>query len=712
MGTLDISLERIFTQLIEGNAGLAIAETETYLAAWPNPQTKEKLDTLKSEYLLMTDYWKQGLKDPQLEEQYQRLLQRVYVLCANIAIHKHIATSSYLLGLKAQARMSGRSWSLESIRQEMEDFVSEVAMLQLEAENQQKEKSRVLYRQHQEQMNGLFNYILTSHVWTDGVGRDMEDILLSPTVDSNDQQLVVSAITLSLMNRFDMVKFRLLVNVYQLSQDEKVKQRALVGWVLGIDDDFLSVYPEQRKLVEQLLKSKSACRELTELQMQLVYTLNAEKDHRTIQQEIMPDLLKNNSFRITRNGIEEVEENTLEDILHPDAAEQRMEKLENSFQRMMDMQKQGADIYFGGFSQMKRYPFFYDISNWLVPFFLQHPDIAQFVEKLESSKMIENVMQRGSFCNSDKYSFVIAFQQVVNQLPAKMREMMNSGELQLGEIEEEVQHTPAYLRRIYLMDLYRFFRLFPNRTALCNPFDQSKNELGMCMFFSSALFRDTPIEVHKREVVAVLMKQKLKSSAMLLLDTFPKEMQDVQYFLWRGQFAQALELEPDNERALAGHAREMFRSNRMEEALLDYDRLLLIHPDKTGYLLNKAACLLQMKEYEEAQRLLFQQNYEHPDDDRVSRVLAWALTCGGKLEQADRMYAELTSREQPQADDFLNQGYCLWLEGRISEAAQSFRNYVKWSGSNTDLEFDEISLLNEHGITHTDMMMMRALVLQ
>ena len=64
MGTLDISLERIFTQLIEGNAGLAIAETETYLAAWPNPQTKEKLDTLKSEYLLMTDYWKQGLKDP------------------------------------------------------------------------------------------------------------------------------------------------------------------------------------------------------------------------------------------------------------------------------------------------------------------------------------------------------------------------------------------------------------------------------------------------------------------------------------------------------------------------------------------------------------------------------------------------------------------------------------------------------------------------
>ena len=63
----------------------------------------------------------------------------------------------------------------------------------------------------------------------------------------------------------------------------------------------------------------------------------------------------------------------MEDILHPGASEERMEKLEATYRRMMDMQKQGADIYFGGFSQMKRFPFFYDISNWLVPFYIQHP---------------------------------------------------------------------------------------------------------------------------------------------------------------------------------------------------------------------------------------------------------------------------------------------------------------------------------------------------
>ncbi len=712
MGTLDISLERVFAQLTGGNVGLAIAEAETYLAAWPHPQTKEKLDTLKTDYQLMADYWQHGAKDSQMEEQYLRLLQRAYVLCANIAIHRHRAASSYLQGLYSQARQSGRSWSLDAIRQEMEGFVSEVAMLELEPEHMRKEKSLALYKQHQGQMNALFNYILTSHIWTEGIGRGMEDLLLSPTVDTNDQQLLVSAITLSLMNRYDMVKFRLLVNVYQSSQDEEVRQRALVGWVLGLDDHMLHVYPEQRQLVMDLLQSKKACRELTELQMQLIYTLNAEKDTTTIQQEIMPDLLKNSSFRLTQNGIQEVDESSLEDILHPDAAEQRMEKLEASFQRMMDMQKQGSDVYFGGFSQMKRFPFFYDISNWLMPFYLQHPDIAQFVEKLDARHFVEQIMQRGPFCNSDKYSFVMAFQQLIGTLPTNMREMMKRGEAQMAELEPMEQQSPAYIRRIYLMDLYRFFRLFPNRSALCNPFDTTKGEQGMCMFFTSEVFQKrTPLDEYKREVVAMLMKQKLKNTALQLLSTLPQELRDVQFYLWMEQYDKALELEPDNERALVGHARKAFTHGKVEVALGDYDRLLLLHPGKTGYMLNKAVCLVELKEYEEAQRLLFQLNYEHPENLQVSRALAWAMTCDGKLEQAEKLYRELTAQEHPSSDDFLNMAYCLWLEGNITEAAQCFKEHVKQENGNIDLLFNEIPLLMEHGISHTDIMMMKALVL-
>ena len=690
---------------------MAIAETETFLAAWPHPQTQGKLADLKAEYKLMEGYWQQGIVDPQLEQQYQRLLQRVYVLCGNISIHRHMTGSTYLQSLYSQCRQAEHSWSLETIRKELENFVTEVAMLELEPEHLRKAKGQEVYKQHQQYVNALFNYIVTSHIWTDGVGQTMEEMLLSPTIDSNDQQLLVSAVTLSLMNRFDMAKFRLLVNVYRQAQDEEVRQRALVGWTLGIDDDFMAVYPEQCELVGQLLTSKKVCRELTELQMQLVYTLNAEKDTTTIRQEIMPDLLKNNSFRMTRNGIEEIEEDELENILHPDAAEERMEKLEASFQRMMDMQKQGADIYFGGFSQMKRFPFFYDMSNWLIPFYLQHPDLAQFVGKLEDNRFLKSIVLRGPFCNSDKYSFVMAFQQVVSHLPENVRQMMQRGEASIPEIDEEEQRTPAFYRRIYLMDLYRFFRLFPNRSALCNPFDASKQELGMCLFFGSRLFSGTPLEGSKREMVAMLMKQKLAKTAEMLLDTFPEEMHDVQYFLWTKQYAQALALEPDNERALIGQARRAYDLGEYGEAEACYDHLLLLHPNHTRYMLNKAVCLVEMQNYEDALQLLFQLNYEHPENDNVSRALAWALTCSGKWEQAEKLYTQLTAVEQPVGDDFQNMGYCLWLQGRIQEAATCFRKYLELAQLTADdLIYWETRLLHEHGITDTDIKMMETLV--
>ena len=712
MGTTDITLKEIFGQLVKCNVGLAIAETETYLAAWPNPQTSEKLDTLKTEYQLMTRYWQQGVKDPQLEEQYLRLLQRLYVLCGNIAVYRHMNSTSYLQGLYTGVRRHGGGWSLREIRREMESFVSDAAMLELEPEHKRAEKSQTLYKQHQQQMNALFNYVVTSNIWTDGIAREMEELLLAPTVDSVDQQLLVSAVMLSLMNRFDMAKFRLLTHVYQHSQDEQMRQRALVGWALALDDDWLGVYPEQRDIVRRLLQSKRVCQELTELQMQLVYTMNVEKDTNTIRQEIMPDLMEAHSFRITRDGIEEKPEDPLEDILHPDASERRMEKLEASFHRMIDMQKQGADIYFGGFSQMKRFPFFYDIGNWFVPFYMQHPDIAQFVSSAENNAFLEKLVMNGPFCNSDKYSFVIAFQQVLKRIPENLRQMMNHGDVPMNEeLMTDEQHSPAFIRRSYLMDLSRFFRLFPNRTSFFNPFDTSSSELGQCLFMGSASFAGTPLERYKPEVVAVLRKQGMKYTSNCLLYSYPQEMQDVQYYLWLEDYAAVLELEPDNERALAGRARELFDEGTYDEAEDYYDRLLLLHPGKTGYMLNKAVCLVNMEEYEDAQRLLYQLNYEHPEDTNVLRVLAWALTCGDKLEQAEKLYLQLADSGQTVWEDYQNHGYCLWLQGRIAEAAACLRKYCELSAVRAENAFSsEIELLKKKGISDTEIKMMEALV--
>ena len=631
---------------------MAIAEAETYLAAWPNPQTQQKLLDLKADYLLMEDHWRQGTNDPQREELYQRLLQRLYVLAANISIYKHMNGSSYLQTLYKGVRQEGKRWSIATIKGEMENFVSEVAMLSLEPENKRKEKSKEIYKQHQQEMNALFNYVLTTHMWTENVGEGMQEMLLSPTIDSNDQQLLVSAITLSVMNRFDIVKFRTLTNVYAQALDEYVKQRALVGWTLAIDDDWIRVYPEMQDIINTLLQDAKVVDELTELQMQLIYTTDVRNDTKKIREEIMPDLMKSNSFKLTNEGLVETENDPLEDILHPDAAEERMEKMEESMKRMLDMQKQGSDIFYSGFAQMKRSPFFYDMSNWFVPFYMQHPDIAEHVDKLEGFHLLEIAMLRGPFCNSDKYSFLIAFQQMLHQLPENIVQMMKRGEVSpsgMEEVSKEERTNPAYIRRSYLMDMYRFFMLFPNNKS----------------------------------------------------------------YLWKGDFERALELDPENERALAGHARNRFKAKDYEGALEAYEHLLLNYPEKRNYMLNKAVCQVSMEDYEEAQKVLYQLNYEHPEDMNVAHVLAWSLTSDGKMEQAEGLYQQLMAQENPNPADFLNYGYSLWLQGRINKAAEQLRKYAKAEmeqGASAELPLDE-AWLQMRGIKETDIRMMKALVM-
>ena len=707
-------LEQFRAELVSREVGMAIAEMDVYLQAWPQPQSKEVLNGIKADYDLMVDYWRRGVEDPRQDEMYQHLLQRLYVLYANIMVFRRIQQYPMLTRLYSEVKMVRRRWSLALIREELEGFVSSVAMLELEPEHLRQTKSDTVYREHQQFMDQLFNYLLVSHSWSEGVGNDFEDLLTTPTVDSIDQQLMASAITLSALNQFDMVKFRLLVNVYRRAVDEQVRQRALTGWALLLSAGWMPIYPEQAQIVTGLLSSEKVCQELTELQIQIIYCLDSERDTQTIEKEIMPDLLKNGQIRVTRNGIEELEEDQIEDILHPDIAEERMEKLEQSITRMMDMQKEGADIYYGGFSQMKRFAFFNRLSNWFVPFYLQHPDMKEYVND-ENLKLAHALMSMSPFCNSDQYSFLLASRQVLAKLPKNLRDIIGKGEIALASdvARNEEKASPAYIRRLYLMDLYRFFRLHPARNEFSNPFMVSNVGEGACLFFCLPVFTGSPLESYKDGVIRLMKRKKMNDPALNLLDSYSEEHHNVQYYLWQYQFEKALALDPQNEKALAGRARELFDLGNYEEAVEAYDNLLLLYPDKRNYLLNKAVCLLYVEDYDEALKLLYHLNYDNPDDSSVNSVLAWTLTCAGRQEQAEKLYLQLLADDNPGTENYENYGYCLWFQGRIDEAASMFRKYLETTGLKaTDFTFlSEDRLLRAHGISNNQKDMMRALVL-
>ena len=200
-------------------------------------------------------------------------------------------------------------------------------------------------------------------------------------------------------------------------------------------------------------------------------------------------------------------------------------------------------------------------------------------------------------------------------------------------------------------------------------------------------------------------------AADVLLKSFSEDVRDIQYYLWTGQFAVVLEMDPDNEKGLTQYARELFRQNRYEAAVTVYDHLLLLRADKPSYMLNKAVCLVNMEEYEDAIKLLYQLNYEHPDDLGIQRALAWALTCDGKLEQADKLFQSLVVVDNPVESDFQNRGFCLWLQGRIEEAVKALRTYHE-KVKMTDVHFQQwdVEWLQKRGISKTDIKMMEDLI--
>ena len=265
----DDTLEKVLGALKGKDLMCAIKDMENYLAAHPHQINSDRLFAIKTDYQMMIDYWRKGYKDSELPQLYHKLLHRMYVLYANVMTNARVLQSPLMASLFMKAHLSPRDWSVQVVREQLEKFVSDIALLELEPQHIVKERRKALHQQHTQLMTELFAHILTADLWTDGQGESIEQLLLSPTVDSADQQLIVSAITLASMNCYDMVKFRTLIHVYQQSIDEYVRQRALFGWVFSLDNELEEfLFPEMRTLVEQTVQNPNCMKELIELQEQ------------------------------------------------------------------------------------------------------------------------------------------------------------------------------------------------------------------------------------------------------------------------------------------------------------------------------------------------------------------------------------------------------------------------------------------------------------
>lgn len=683
-----------------------------------------RYEEVKNEYRLMQDAMMRGLRDDKIDEVYADIMRKVYGAGLDVLIEEKVKRySSY-----AYARVSAQQTEAhpDAVRTVLEAYVQDMAMMAFEPESTRKAKMEKLTADHHAYMKQLFNALLVAPMWNDRRAADFADLLLSPTIDRDDALLLVSAVMLATMNVNDPYKWDMLAEVYVRATDKVLKMRALVGWVLSLPYDPRGprLFPFVQERIKAMLADKTTLKHMLDMQMQMLFCCNADADNEEIQRNIMPTLIKNTNLQMTRLGIVEKEDDPMKDIMDPNAAERDMEEMERKYRKMMDMQKQGSDIYFGGFSKMKTFPFFHDLCNWFAPFNAAHPALGAARERLAGSTFLNNLMENGPFCDSDKYSFALAIAQIMDRMPDNVKEMLNSDATFGPTVSKEEQEDPAYICRSYLQSLYRFFRLYRSKRDFLNPFilDELEDNDGNALFLSYKLLACPEMEENAVALCGFLLKRKMMRELMSMAICFKSSQNPrlVRFLalvpMTDGKWQEAYDLfasvpeDQHTEESLRGMAHCCMSLKRFGEAVAIYRRLLAMHPDSFSYQLNLAVCLMSSdafsscgdvasscdasscdassslggkvearpnKVVEEGTKLLYKLDYEHPNNANVRRVLAWCMMLQGNFDKAIDIYTRLLSQPDAVSADRLNAAYAHWLSRNVARAVALLREYCK-----------------------------------
>ncbi len=707
-----------------GDLSGALKAIRALMNRYPFEELPGKLEAIEADYRLMLDFFKNGYRDEKRQELYDALYRRLFRLLYDIHTElRRLYDSSWS---SYQSYRNAIAFDAESVKLKLENFVTDVAMLSLEAGDAKQSALRNTYAEHHQYMQHLFAAMIFSRQWSHDFATDMAALVSSPTIETADAQLLVAGMMLGGMVNKDYERVLALVEIYVQAQDVHVCQRALVGWTIALNDEMVKVFPTVKQRIGQLLDDERVRREVMELQMQMVYCLNAKADNDRLQRDIMPSLLRNQNFEITSSGIKPKDEDPLEDILHPDADEKKMEELEQSMRKMMDMRDQGVDIYFSGFSQMKRFSFFYTLCNWFMPFSADHPQLQHLPADFLQSGMIRAILKSGSFCDSDKYSFVLGTSAIFNKLPANVIEMFNSGDAPVGIYgDQDIDVSdPQFVRRMYLQDLYRFFTLSDMRQMFQSPFEEDT-----FLFLLNAVF-EKKMGQEARRVMKFLIKKKMYRPLSKLYYAYkeldnPNDLRiEARLFMRQDRlmeaqaiYGQLCDMDPEDRQALAGYAYASFLMHEFEDAADAYGELYDKDPDNEEITQNLAISLINSDNAEEGVKMLYRLEYEKPDDLKVKRALAWGQLFLGRTEQALALYQPILSSPSAKPSDYLNAAYCHWFSGKVSESLalfkESFLKYESDKRKASDIYFiliQDQKLFRRYGIGEVDVRLLAELI--
>ncbi len=660
----------------------------------------DRIGQIEQSYAYMLRYMSEGTEDPSRADMHASLIGETYRLLDRLRRHTMSKESPtlYYDALRYRARMRGQLPTLMERVEKYLEITDMESLFNLAAESGSGNASPERRQERLLLEDEIFKYIWTVYPLSGDDATAVERLLTLSAVPVYFRSMVVSALTLGLLEFQDDARMMLLAGVYESAADVSLAMAALTGFVLGLDK-------YRHRPVSRVLSDRTAAlrdlpnwqSDIVMLQLELIRARDTERINTKMRDEVIPQMLKLRPDIMKK--INDPGENA-DDLRSPDENPEWERILEQSglrdqLKEFSELQMEGSDVMMSTFSQLKSYPFFHSVSNWFRPFHSDYPEVSDAIGSTMPA-ILADVLEHAAFlCDSDKYSLVLT----LSRIPESQRQLM------LGQLEAQAsnmaQAAAAMMADVsrqsaannYLHNIYRFYKLYRRRGEFHDPFANPVNLTDVDLL--SDLFLDPkPLrliaELHLRfhsydQALGVFrrLQEHVPPSAEIFqkigycqerLGDYPEALRSYQQAeLFDARSAWTL-------RRLASAARQ---TGRLDEAAEYYSRLQEMLPDDKPVALNLGNVYAEMEMYPEAIKQYYKVNFMDERSMRPIRPLAWCLFVTGDYERS-RSFFDRVLADNPTSDDYLNMGHLALAMHDMPEAL----NYYKLSVTTSDGSID------------------------
>ena len=663
------------------------------LSAAINSDTDWELYTRLSEtataYNYMLEYMRRGMPDPNREALHRELSGRCLTINDELQLLQQ-ATQGALTIFAQKRRLYRGDLSGQSLRLRLAENSANLASARTAPLPQRHQIEQELHEQHETILKEAFYRLLTNTSPNKQTHEEIQSLLTDKEIPTNDRATLIGAITLGLLQCFEPGKALLLCRL-STNDETIIAVRALIGVIiiLTTHSKRLKYHPEILSALDTLRDTPTVMRRIATIQIQLLRCRETQKIDRKMREEIIPAMMKNPHLRNEKLGMDIIKE--IDEDEHNPEWKAWIEKddIKEKLDEMAKWQIEGADVYMSTFSQLKRYPFFNEMSNWLRPFDTNVPEISQLMPDGSSTRktLLSAICSSRFFCNSDKYSFCLTFSQV----PQQQREMLMQ---QLPESPEEGPETIAKAPKEqesettgnqYIQDLYRFFRLSRHGKEYTDPFSEPLNLLSDATL--APLIDSSESILH---IFHYLVEKGYYGEAISAGEILEKRGSqsgcDAQFYQKLGycqqkscnhqaaieQYTKADILQPDSLWTMR-HIAQCYRlQGNYENALHYYIAAEEVAPDNLTLLLQTGECLAVLKRYDEAFARFFKVEYLDANSHRSWRAIAWCSFLTGKEQQARNYYEKLLTSNSARLEDYINAAHVEWIAGNRPQAIELY----------------------------------------